>query len=67
MRGARLWLHDNVDGWKDDQKNWAGKDRGLVGAQKSHLQLSALSPAQFQSGCSCFALTPESAIFLPFK
>jgi len=67
MRGARLWMHDNVDGRKDDQKNWTGENRSLVGAQKSHLQLPPLSPAHFQSRCSCDALTTELAICFRVK
>ena len=33
MRGARLWMHGNVDGWKDDQKNWTGGIHGIEESQ----------------------------------
>jgi hypothetical protein len=67
MRGARLWMHDNVDGRKDVQKNWTGENRSLVVTQKSHLQLPPTSPAYFQSRCSCVALTLDLAICFPVK
>lgn len=47
-----------VNGWNDDQKNWASENRCVVWAQKSHLQLSPISAAHFQPRWSCIALNP---------
>jgi hypothetical protein len=61
MRGACLWLHDNVYGRKADKKHWAGEERGVVGTQESDFQFSTLFLAFLQAGSDCMNLAAKQA------
>jgi hypothetical protein len=52
---ACLWLHDHVHGWKADKKDWARKERSLVGPQEPDIQLPSFSQALCPRSSGCMS------------
>ena len=60
-----FWMHDNDNGRKDDQNDWVGANRDLVGSEKPHIQLRSISAVRSKPVYNCGVLKQDLALSLP--